>query len=337
MQVKVSQATSMITKAIQAKLVPMLSGSPGCGKSQIIHQIAENHSLKVIDLRLSQCDPTDLLGFPNITGSKAGYVPMDTFPIEGDEIPKGYNGWILFLDEFNSASNAVQAAAYKITLDRMVGQHKLHKNVAIVCAGNLETDGAIVNSMSTAMQSRLMHLELLVCPKEWVEWASAKGLDHRITSYIGFKPGNLFTFKADHTDETYACPRTWEFTDRVLKVTEENSEDRLPMLAGTLSEGVAREFMGFCAIHKDLPTMSQIMASPESIRVPHEPSILYALTGAIGHHASMENFGQLIKYVDRLPKEFQVVCLRDSWRRNKSLMGHAAVQKWVAINKESMF
>lgn len=60
MQVKVSQAVSLITKALQARLVPMLVGSPGTGKSQIVHQIAANEGLKVLDLRLSQCDPTDL-------------------------------------------------------------------------------------------------------------------------------------------------------------------------------------------------------------------------------------------------------------------------------------
>jgi MoxR-like ATPase len=111
MQVKASQAISMITAFIRAHLVPMLTGSPGIGKSQIIHQIAADYKLKVIDLRLSQCDPTDLLGFPNIKGDRSGYVPMETFPLEGDTPPKGFNGWLLFLDEFNSASPAVQAAA----------------------------------------------------------------------------------------------------------------------------------------------------------------------------------------------------------------------------------
>ena len=50
----------MITAAIKAKVVPMLKGSPGIGKSQIIWQIAAAYNLMVIDLRLSQCDPTDL-------------------------------------------------------------------------------------------------------------------------------------------------------------------------------------------------------------------------------------------------------------------------------------
>ena len=169
MQVKISQAISMVTGFIQAKLVPMLVGSPGCGKSQIIHQIAKEYNLKVIDLRLSQCDPTDLSGFPTTKGNKAGYLPMETFPIEGDKIPEGYSGWMLFLDEMNAASPAVQAAAYKLVLDRMVGIYHLHKNVAIACAGNLETDNAIVQPMSTALQSRLVHLELVVDVKEWLD------------------------------------------------------------------------------------------------------------------------------------------------------------------------
>lgn len=337
MQVKASQAVSMITKFIQAKLVPMLVGSPGCGKSQIVHQIAETYNLKVIDLRLSQCDPCDLMGFPTTTGKKAGYLPMDTFPIEGDTIPAGYTGWMLFLDEFNGAAIAVQKAAYKLVLDRMVGSHHLHKNVAIVCAGNLETDNAAVEPMSTALQSRLVHLELIVDSREWLDHAAAKQWDHRITSYINFKPGNLYSFKADHTDNTYASPRTWEFANKVLQVAEEGSPEFLPMLAGTLSEGIAREFIGFCKIYKDLPSIEQIITKPETIKVPEEPSILFALTGSISHNAKQENFDQLMKYVARLPIEFQVVCLRETVRRNKTMTAHPAVQKWIIGSAAQLF
>lgn len=337
MQVKVSQAISMITKYVKAGLVPMLVGSPGCGKSQIVHQIAEHYNLKVIDLRLSQCDPCDLMGFPNITGNKADYVPMATFPIEGDAVPKGYSGWMLFLDEFNGAALAVQKAAYKLVLDRMVGSHHLHKNVAIVCAGNLETDGAAVEPMSTALQSRLVHLELMVDAAEWTDWANEHGIHHHITSYIGFKPGNLYTFKPDHTDSTYASPRTWEFANRVLSVADTDSSDLLPMLAGTLSEGVAREFIGFCKIHADLPKISQIIATPEDIRVPDEKSILFALTGSIAHNADKSNWSQLMTYVMRMPIEFQVVCIRETVRRNKELIPHAATQKWVSNSAATLF
>lgn len=337
MQIKIKQAMSLITACIKAKLVPMVAGSPGIGKSNIAYQLAAENQLKVIDMRLSQCDPTDLLGFPSIVGKKAGYVPMETFPIEGDPIPEGYNGWLLFLDEFNSASTAVQAAAYKLVLDRMVGLLHLHKNVAIVCAGNLETDGAIVQPMSTALQSRLVHFELVVDAEEWCDWAMTKGIDHRCTDYIKFKPGNLYTFQPNHTDKTYACPRTWEFANRILKNVDTGDMDLLPLLAGTLSEGVAREFITFIKIYDSLPKMSDIQDKPETVRVPEEPSILFALTGSISHNMTQSTAGQLIKYVSRLPAEFQVVTLRDCVRRNKEMLSHAAVQKWVSESSARLF
>jgi hypothetical protein len=337
MQVKISQAIGIITKAIRAKLVPMLVGSPGCGKSQIVHQIAETFNLKVIDLRLSQCDPCDLMGFPKITGNKAGYVPMDTFPIEGDALPEGRNGWLLFLDEFNGAAPAVQAAAYKVVLDRMVGQHHIHKNVAIVCAGNLETDGAIVQPMSTALQSRLVHLELSVDNKEWLDWAAGANLDHRISSFIRFKPGMLYTFTPEHTDKTYACPRTWEFVHRALGVSEIGEPETLPLLSGTLSEGVAREFITFCRIFDSLPKMADIIASPKEVVMPKEPSILFALTGAISHNAAVGTIAPLMEFVERMPIEFQVVCLRETMRRNKEMISQPAIQKWVAKSAAELF
>lgn len=355
--VSVGQAKGMVATAMKCGLVAMLHGSPAIGKSSIIHQIGAEHDVKVIDLRLSQCDPTDLLGFPQIdpVTKKAGYAPMETFPIAGDEMPIKYDedgkmivdkatgepvrykGWILFLDELTSAPPAVQAAGYKLILDRMVGQHHLHKNVAVVGAGNLEGDNAIVHPMSTALQSRLVHLNLVLNTKEWLEWALENGVDYRVTSYIGFKPNALYTFDPNHTDKTYAAPRTWEFGSRLLSKVDLKDPQLLPLMAGTISEGVAREFLIFCKIFDELPSIDSIINAPQAVKIPGEPSVLWALTGAIGAHATKDNAGALMNYVKRIPVEFQVVALRDMVRRNKPLMTVPAVRDWIQANANRLF
>ena len=336
-QVKISQAIAIITTAIKAKLVPMMAGSPGCGKSQVYLQIADEYGLKVIDLRLSQCDPTDLLGFPCVTGKRAGYMPMETFPIQGDPVPEGFNGWMLFLDEFTSASPAVQAAAYKLVLDRMVGLHHLHEKVIIVCAGNLETDNAIVQPMSTALQSRLVHLELMVDSEEWINWAVNHKINHKITDYIKFKPGNLFNFSPDHTDKTFACPRTWEFLNRVIGVLPAGSEEEMALYAGTISEGVTREFVSFCKIYDDLPKMDEIIAKPDSVKMPDEPSILYALSGSLAHNSKAITFDKIVTFIKRMPVEFQVVTMRETVRRNPAIKSHEGFRNWVTQSAVNMF
>lgn len=344
MQVSYKQAKRMLVTYIKAGLVPMMEGSPGIGKSALAKWVAKEFNLLLIDMRLSQCDPTDLLGFPNSNGKKAFYVPMATFPLKGDPLPinpetdEPYSGWLLFLDEFNSANRAVQAAAYKLVLDRMVGQEELHPNVAIICAGNKETDGAIVEPMSTALESRLVHIELVIDNQEWLDHTMEAGFDHRVGDFIKFKGNMLYTFKPDHTDKTYACPRTWEFASKLLgKISDITDKDVVPLLAGTLSEGVAREFLMFCRIYKDLPTIQDILDRPNSIAVPQEPSVLYALSGTLANHAKADNISDMMQFIDRLGKEFQVITLRETIRRSPPLMRSPAVAQWVSTNGAELF
>lgn len=329
--VNTKQAYESLVDCLKERLVPMLTGSPGIGKSAIVNAIAKEYNLKVIDIRLSQCDPTDLNGFPQIVNGKASYVPMDTFPLSSDEIPKGYDGWLLFLDEFNSAAMATQAAAYKITLDRMIGQEKLHDNCIVMCAGNLSTDAAIVNRLSTAMQSRLVHLELEPDYNAWLEWADENDIDVRITSYIRFRPDALHSFSPDHNDKTFACPRTWEFASRLIKSLPSIERSKLPVLAGTLSEGIAREFIAFTKVFRELPTMEDIVSRPESIPVPSEPSVQYALTGAISGFANDKNIDSLMKFIKRLPVEFQYLTVRAALRRNPTLMTTPVISEWTRV------
>ena len=352
-KVKPSQARNALIKAIRAHLVPMMHGSPAIGKSSIVHAVAEEFNLKMIDLRLSQCDPTDLLGFPNVTSGRASYAPMDTFPIEGDALPlkakadpnkpgskdSYYDGWLLFLDELPTAPPAVQAAAYKLVLDRMVGNHHLHKNVAIVGAGNLESDNALVHPMSTALQSRMMHLELRLDGEEWLEWARTHNIDFRITAYHEFtKCDKLYTFDPNHTDHTYAAPRTWEFASRLLGVIDNvTGHEALVCLGGCLSEGVAAHFQAFCEFESELPKMRDIVNDPKTTKVPTEPSHLFLLAGSIGANADKNMMDKIYEYVMRLPAEFQVVTLKNIVKRDTSVMSHPAIQKWVANAGAKLF
>ena len=294
--ISLNETAKLLTPLFKAGIVPYLKGPPGIGKSSVLHTLAQQHSLKIIDLRLSQCDPTELSGFPYFDHQTktASYYPLDVFPIESTPIPTGFKGWLCLLDEFSSASLATQAAAYKLVLDRMVGQHKLHPNVVICAAGNREEDNAIVNPMSSALVSRFAIFDTELNYSEWMELAIDRGISSTITSYLRFKPESLYTFKPETADKPYACPRTWFAVDRLLKTSKPDSSSSL-LFSSLLGTGVGVEFANFIAIQKDLPTIEEILANPEQLPIPDDHSIRWAVIGFLAENITAKTIPALSK------------------------------------------
>lgn len=311
-----------VLHTISCGLCPLITSSPGMGKSSIVNQVAKDTRLKVIDLRLSQCLPEDLQGLPMRNGNKATFQPFDNFPLVGDPIPEGYDGWLIFLDELTSANKQVQAASYKLILDRMVGSHFLHENVAIVAAGNKSTDKAVVNQLSTALQSRLLHYELALSHTDWTEVAYKLGFDHRIIGFINYMPSKLMDFRPDHTDTTFPCPRTWEFLSRLIKGQEVN-ESHGARISAAIGEGTAVEFMTFAREFHRLPKFRDIISDPIGTPVPSEASTKYATMSMLIENFDEQNLDRVLDYVGKFGVELQVIFCRGAvTRKPKIRSGH---------------
>lgn len=318
------QARKFIEQILEARLVPFLQSSPGLGKSAIHRGIAKDYRSWLIDHRLSSSEPTDLSGFgmKNAQGTKATYLPFDIFPTEHDELPEGYGSFLLFLDEFNSAPRSVQAAAYKLILDRMVGQHKLHPQVFISCAGNLASDRAITNPLSTAMQSRVIHLEMKEDFNEWLEdVALPENYDSRIIAFLSQYPGKLMDFRPDHQERTFCSPRTWEFTNKLIK-DRELEDDSAILLTGTITSGVALEFVQFTKVYQELIPVSEIRKDPKTCRLPRDQNLMWAVMTHMMENVTEESLKDLSTYASRFDIPFRILFYRSLMVRHPGLRGH---------------
>lgn len=351
MEINLAVAKELIKDCGRALHTANLISSPGLGKSAIAKEIAKEWNLKVIDVRLTEYDPTELNGYPFILNPKdeihlvkAGHVPMVTFPTEHDPIPEGYKGWLIILDEFPSAPLAVQAAAYKITLDRMVGSHKLHEKVMIITAGNKATDKAIVNRLSTAQQSRFSTLMIKACLETWLDWAERLDatkwgpVDHRVRSFLRWKPELLHDFDPNHADLTFPCPRTWHFTSNLALANkwEKIEYSKLALLAGTVGHGASRQFHAFTEIFDHLPTIKEIIANPVMCTLPDEISVHHAAAGLVGHHINKDNAKPLFQFLARLPADIQTVTLRNAIKQKHELRAVPELLQWAAQNSKEL-
>jgi hypothetical protein len=313
-----NQIYDEVVRHAAAGLVPIFKGSPGIGKSAALIQFAKDHNLKMIDVRLSQLAPEDLNGLPMRVGNKAIFAPYDLFPLEGDEIPEGYAGWLVFLDEITSATKPVQAASYKLLHDKMIGNTLLHENVVMVAAGNKMTDKAVVNQMSTAAQSRLTHFEVEVNHGDAINLFYKIGVDKRIISYLSYMPSKLMDFRPDHQEHTFPCPRTWVNLSKLIK-DEDITPSAGPRIGGTIGEGTAIDFMTFSKEFDRLPKIDKIMSDPAGTPVPPEASTRYATVAMLTEYVAEKTIDPIIEYVERFDIEMQILFARGAATMNADL------------------
>ncbi len=313
--------SSVINKGGELKNTPavMLWGPPGVGKSQAIRQIAKEiesatgKRTKVTDVRLLLFNPIDLRGIPTANADKtlAIWLRPQIFDMEEGEDTVNF----LFLDEITAAPQSVQAAAYQITLDRVVGEHRLPDNCIVIAAGNRTTDKSVSYKMPKALANRLMHIEVESNLDSWTAWAVNRGINKKVLGFLSYMPNYLMQFDTSKEELAFATPRTWEMVSNILNTVSDDIEVVFPMIAGLVGSGVAIEFLTWSKVYMKLPSMKDIFSGRCST-VPKGMDELYALVSAMTVCAKehKDNFNAIaysIEYATKLPADFAVVLMRN--------------------------
>lgn len=309
-----------------------LWGAPGIGKSEVVAQVAKTRGMELRDVRLSQMDPVELRGLPSkgLDGKRevAKYLEPSWLPTKG----KG----ILFLDELVSAPPSVQTAAYQLVLDRALGDYKLPAGWQIIAAGNRAGDRAVVHTMPSALANRFLHLDFEINNEDWLQWAEMHGICPEVLGFIRFKPAALYAFDPKVNPRAFPTPRSWFFTNQIVKGHTLPQDDLFELLKGTIGEGAGGEFMAFLNVVRELPTFEQIVKEPTKIPVPAGLDVLYAITAMMSPRTDKTNAEKVMQFVMRIPVEFQVVYLRSLWMRDSSFTALPSMRKWITENGSVM-
>jgi len=290
----------------------MLWGPPGVGKSQAVRQISDKIEVEsgktvvVTDVRLLLFNPIDLRGIPVADKSNNLAVWLKPKIFQMDNSHNVIN--ILFLDEISAAPPSVQAAAYQITLDRMVGEHRLPDNCIVIAAGNRVTDKSVAYKMPKALANRLLHIEIEGSFESWRQWAIKEGINKKVLGFLSFRTDRLFGFDATNDDLAFPTPRTWEMVSNLLSDNNDDVDEMYPLISGLIGVGTAMEFRTWCKIYQDLPSMDDIF-NGVSCKLPKSTNALYALVSSMTSYAADHKhdtlkIGNSLKYALKLPADF---------------------------------
>ena len=315
---------SAIKKSVCPKHIPsvMMWGPPGVGKSQAVRQIAKiieretNKDVSITDVRLLLFNPIDLRGIPTANEDKTLAVWLRPQIFQMDPSEEIVN--ILFLDEISAAPQSVQAAAYQITLDRVVGEHKLPDNCIVIAAGNRVTDKSVSFKMPKALANRLLHIEVEGSFASWQNWALKAGVHPKVLGFLCARTDLLFGFDAKNDDLAFATPRSWEMVSNLLNHVSDDVNTLYPLIAGLVGNGNALEFRSWCSLHFRLPSTEDIFMG-KVVKIPKETDLLYAVISSMisyakDHKDDHWQIGNSLRYAAGFPADF-ITLLTDHYER----------------------
>lgn len=304
---------------LQASHTPvMLWGPPGVGKSQIVAQVGQRHAIPVIDLRLSQMEPSDLRGIPFREGNLVEWAIPAMLPDTQRHGPQG----ILFLDEITSAVPSVSAAAYQLILDRRLGDYRVPEGWAIFAAGNRQGDRGVTYTMPAPLANRFSHFEVELNLDDWVAWAYQHHLDERIIGFLRFRPELLFKFDPAHNPVAFPTPRSWEFAHRALQKFANSPKLLLNTLQACVGTTAGIELKAFIDHLDQMPDIDAILRG-ETVKTPKEVDLQYAVASALvgrairaqGSPQALQSYGYILNYAKALPlREMGVMLVSDMLR-----------------------
>ena len=310
-----------------------IEGSPGGGKTSIVHQAAKEMGIACRELHMPTMLVEDFgILYPKNDSDILSYKIPYWFP--DAENPDTPSMGILLFDDRNQASADLQKVLANICQSRTLHGHKLHDGWMIVSTGNYTTDRAGANRILTHLRNRETVISLDTDVNVWSSWAMNNNVKQEVISFINFRPELLHKFDPDAPQNP--SPRSWtEGVSAIMELVPENAQ--FECFKGSVGEGAALEFVGYLKMYQKLPNLEIIDKDPNSVKVVEDLSEKYAICIALAHRATVDNCKNHIEYIKNFQDEFMVLYIKYAYSKNKKLKNVEEFSDMVHKHRDAIF
>jgi hypothetical protein len=344
------QTVEAAKDAIAAKVALLIKGPPGIGKSALAQLVANDPDIittygddALRTFIASNCDATDIAGFPIVQDGVLRRIPMEVIRDCADA-PK-----ILFADELTTTPPSVRGPCLRLWLERVAGDLTLHDGTALIgacndpqhCPGAFELDAATGNrfiqvEMAPSIDELREHIEKVWGTKpgdpepmrdEALDLAATMRMD---ATMIQMAP----SIDAVQSGAPYGSPRAWERGLRAYCTTVgRGGDDKVArmLLEGAVGQDMAATYFGIKKYRKMLPTVDAIKRDPVKAKLPDTRECQIAALGLLTRVARQDSYCAWI-YTNRLAPEIRFAATRALMETADTL---AKDSKWVKQGKQA--
>jgi hypothetical protein len=207
------QALNLARFFIKSNQNVFLFGRRGVGKTHIAMQAAKDCNFKVNYINLSVIERPDLAGYPDMhaEGDVISYKSPYFLPkLASKEKPS----CVLLFDEVDKAPAEITAPLLEILQFGKVNGQPINV-AACILTGNLLSEGAYSNEISSALLDRGAKYILSFHFDKWLEWARANAIHDLVLGFLTSNP-DLTCGELENTCYASPSPRGWTMVSDVL-------------------------------------------------------------------------------------------------------------------------
>jgi len=330
-----------------------LISAPGRGKSQTVRALVDMMSQRdgeewgYADLFLATQTPPDLIGF-----QFKGEVTYDgkQFPITDPTAPTwfitesglpvfAYKRGVLFLDEFGQGQTDVKAAAAELLLNKRIGKWRLPDGWIVIAASNRTSDRSGVTKSLDFVINRRKEIHISDDVEGWLDWADTSGVMPLTKAFAAQNPQVVFTDGVPEKQGPWCTPRSLVMADKELRAHAHANGGAIPTdpltiedVSGIIGQAAAAQYFAFVRLESELPKYEKIVADPDGTKIPEKPDAQMLICYNLAHRVTSKDADAIIKYVQRLPKDFSVTFVKTACTREPTLITKPSFMKWVGEN-----
>jgi len=309
-----------------------LLGPAGIGKSQVVFQASSYLQDKVddwrgvVDIRLSQMEPTDLRGIPaaDMANKIATWCRFDTLPQDGCGI--------IFLDEITSAPQSIQAAAYQLVLTPE--DFGVPEGWMIIAAGNQKSDRGVTYNIGGPLLNRFCQVEVGTTLEDFEEHAINSDVRPEVLSFLRDRPDYLHKFEPTGGEiKPFPTPRSWFAVSDMLSLNLPE-EVRPELIKGDVGEEAGIAFEAHLRVYGEMPRIDDILEGKPT-EVPEKLNVLYCVAMGLATRLDKSNFDNAWKFLQKCPGDVQTLTVKLAYKRDKDLAKAPAFTQWSLQNQSA--